>query len=92
MKCAIASERRAPLGAQTEVLMDEVDAYRAIPGLFWGLQALLRTKTADPGFDWASYAETRLDEFWAWRHEMDGSRARSGQDTPLREQRWAQEE
>lgn len=72
--------------------MDEVDAYRAIPGLFWGLQALLRSKRAHLGLDWASYAETRLDEFWAWGHEVDGSRARSGQDVPLREQRWAQEE
>lgn len=72
--------------------MDEVDAYRAIPGLLCGLHALHRTKTAHLGFDWASYAEIRLAEFWAWRREVDGSRASNDQGIPLREQRWAQEE
>ncbi|CAK7220807.1 hypothetical protein SCUCBS95973_004281 [Sporothrix curviconia] len=42
-------------------------------------------------FDYASYAETRLSEYWAWKAEVTGERAYAGAEIPLRERRWAQE-
>lgn len=74
-----------------DALLDEVDGYRGMPGLYWGLHALLQIKITHVEFDWASYAKRRLEEYWAWRGEVDGSRARKGKEMPLREQRWAQE-
>jgi ethanolamine kinase len=52
---------------------------------------LIQAKISQIDFDYASYAEVRLGEYWAWRSETDGSRAASGKEMPLRERRWAQE-
>ena len=73
-----------------EKLCREVDRYRGMPGLYWGVQALVQDAISDVKFDWASYAEVRLAEFWAWRGEVDGSRSRTGAQIPFRERRWAQ--
>ncbi|EQL37638.1 ethanolamine kinase [Blastomyces dermatitidis ATCC 26199] len=72
-------------------LFEEVDRYRGIPGFYWGVWALIQATISQIDFDYASYAELRLSEYWAWRHEVDGSRARAGEVMPLRERRWAQE-
>ena len=42
-------------------------------------------------FDYASYAEIRLHEYWAWRDEVTGAREKEGKEMPLRERRWAME-
>ncbi|RDL41988.1 Kinase-like protein [Venustampulla echinocandica] len=78
---------------ETEVnrLFEEVDVFRGIPGFYWGIWALIQATISQIDFDYASYAEIRLSEYWAWREECDGSRAASGRDMPLRERRWAQE-
>lgn len=39
-------------------------------------------------FDYASYAESRLDEYWAFKTEEDGSRAAANKELPLRERTW----
>ncbi|KAI6379112.1 hypothetical protein MCOR25_002092 [Pyricularia grisea] len=75
-----------------EDLFAEVDVYRGLPGFYWGIWALIQATISTIDFDYASYAETRLGEYWAWRAEQDGSRAREGREMPLRERRWAQEE
>lgn len=75
-----------------EDLFAEVDLYRGLPGFYWGIWALIQATISTIDFDYASYAETRLGEYWAWRAEQDGSRAKDGQEMPLRERRWAQEE
>jgi len=72
-------------------LMGEVDAFRGIPGLYWGIWALIQAEISQIEFDYASYAEIRLGEYWAWKAEEDGSRAREGKEKPLRERRLAQE-
>lgn len=74
-----------------EQLMDEVDAFRGIPGLYWGIWALIQAMISQIDFDYASYAEIRLGEYWDWKAEQDGSRAREGREIPLRERRLAQE-
>jgi ethanolamine kinase len=77
---------------EADKLMVEVDAYRGVPGFYWGIWALIQAQISDIDFDYASYAEVRLGEYWAWRAEVDGSREREGKEMPLRERRWAQEE
>lgn len=73
-----------------EDLCREVDRYRGMPGFYWGVQALIQNTISDVDFDWASYAEVRLAEFWAWRGEVTRTRAQAGKEMPLRERRWAQ--
>lgn len=83
-----------PLTSTTEKsvegLLVEVDRFRGIPGFYWGIQALIQDAISSVEFDWNSYAEVRLAEFWAWQEEENGTRAREGREMPLRERRWAQ--
>ncbi len=72
-------------------LFEEVDMFRGAPGLYWGIWALIQATISQIDFDYASYAEIRLGEYWAWRAEEDGSREREGKEKPLRERRWAEE-
>ena len=73
-------------------LYDDVDHFRGLPGFYWGIWALIQATISQIDFDYASYAELRLGEYFGWRAEHDGSRASSGKEMPLREKRWAQEE
>ncbi|KAG8533473.1 uncharacterized protein KY384_002256 [Bacidia gigantensis] len=75
----------------TSRLFDEIDRFRGIPGLYWGIWALIQAKISQIDFDYASYADVRLKEYWDWRAETDGSRAAKGVEKPLRERRWAEE-
>ena len=74
----------------TTHLFDEIDAFRGVPGLYWGIWALIQATISQIDFDYASYAEVRLGEYWAWRAELDGSREKEGKEIPLRERRWAE--
>lgn len=56
-----------------------------------GVWALIQAQISQIDFDYASYAELRLGEYWAWKREVDGSRKQAGEEMPLRERRWAQE-
>ncbi|KAJ0416059.1 kinase-like domain-containing protein [Aspergillus carlsbadensis] len=81
-----------PESSQAEIvdqLCDEVDRYRGLPGLYWGIWALIQAQISQIDFDYASYAETRLGEYFAWRAETDGTRGDG--ELPLRERRWSQE-
>ncbi|KAK0633385.1 kinase-like domain-containing protein [Immersiella caudata] len=76
---------------EVEKLVAEVDLFRGLPGFYWGIWALIQATISQIDFNYASYAETRLGEYWAWRAETSGSREKSGEEMPLREKRWAQE-
>ncbi|KAK3354116.1 kinase-like domain-containing protein [Neurospora tetraspora] len=78
--------------AEVDRLLNEVDVFRGLPGFYWGIWALIQATISQIDFDYASYAETRLGEYWAWREEISGERRRAGKEIPLREKRWAQEE
>lgn len=69
-------------------LFEEVDLFRGIPGLYWGVWGLIQAGISHIDFDYGSYAEVRLSEYWAWRAERDGSREGK---MPERERRWAEE-
>ncbi|ROT37002.1 kinase-like protein [Sodiomyces alkalinus F11] len=85
-------EAKVDRKAEVAKLNAEVDLFRGIPGFYWGIWALIQAIISDIDFDYASYAETRLAEYWAWKAEADASRAASGRELPLRERRWCQDE
>lgn len=69
-------------------LFEEVDLFRGVPGLYWGVWGLIQAEISQIDFDYGTYAEVRLSEYWAWRAERDGSREGA---LPERERRWAEE-
>ena len=72
-------------------LCHEVDTYRGMPGLVWGVFSLIQQEISEVKFDWPLFAERKLAEFWAWRRETDGSREKDGEDVPTRERKWGAE-
>ncbi|KAI9820022.1 MAG: hypothetical protein M1827_006593 [Pycnora praestabilis] len=76
---------------EVQRIFDEVDLFRGVPGFYWGIWALIQATISQIDFDYASYAEVRLGEYWAWREESEGTRVAEGKEMPLRERRWAQE-
>jgi ethanolamine kinase len=83
---------RAFKDAELDELFDQVDRFRAVPGFYWGIWALIQAQISMIDFDYASYAEVRLGEYWAWKRERSGEREKAGEQPPLREKRWAEEE
>lgn len=72
-------------------LYDQVEQFRGLPGLYWGIWALIQAMISQIDFDYVTYADQRLGEYWAWKNEENGSRKREGKEMPLRERRWAEE-
>ncbi|KAL2129995.1 hypothetical protein VTI74DRAFT_7039 [Chaetomium olivicolor] len=83
---------RVDKAAEVEKLLVEVDHFRGVPGFYWGIWAMIQATISEIDFDYASYAETRLGEYYAWKAEVTGERLKSGKEMPLRERRWAQKE
>ena len=77
--------------AELERLCATVDRFRGVPGLYWGIWALIQATISQIDFDYAAYAEARLGEYWAWRDEQSGDRAQQGRPVSVRERRWAEE-
>ncbi|CUS12425.1 unnamed protein product [Tuber aestivum] len=71
---------------QIDDLMNEVELFRGLPGFYWGVWALIQATISQIDFDYASYAEVRLAEYWAWKEAFEGRAV----NTP-REQKWSQE-
>ncbi|EQK98702.1 hypothetical protein G6O67_002336 [Ophiocordyceps sinensis] len=74
---------------ETRKLMHEVDVFRGVPGFYWGIWSLIQATISHINFDYATYAEKRLGEHWAYKAEEDGSRKAAGKGMPLRETTWA---
>ena len=72
-------------------LYDQIEDFRGLPGFYWGIWALIQAMISQIDFDYPTYAEKRLGEYWAWKAESDGSRKRDGTEIPIRERRWGQE-
>ncbi|KAK0844656.1 hypothetical protein LTR03_007986 [Friedmanniomyces endolithicus] len=79
------------LRKEVEQLCEQVDMFRGVPGFYWGIWALIQATISQIDFDYASYADLRLGEYWGWKAELDGSRKGEGREAPLRERRWAEE-
>jgi ethanolamine kinase len=78
--------------AELDELFRQVDAFRGVPGFYWGIWALIQAQISLIDFDYAGYAETRLGEYWDWKAEVTGVRTAKGEELGIRERRWAQEE
>ncbi|KAG9885851.1 kinase-like protein, partial [Aureobasidium melanogenum] len=76
---------------EKQQLINQVDTFRGLPGFYWGIWSLIQAEISQIDFDYASYADIRLGEYWAWKAEQDGSRQREGREPTLREKRWAEE-
>lgn len=72
---------------EVEALAAEVDAFRGLPGFYWGIWALIQETISQIDFDYAAYAEIRLGEYFAWKKAFLGSE----KGDHLREARWAEE-
>ncbi len=79
------------LDRETTKMMQDVDDFRGVPGFYWGIWSSIQATISKIDFDYASYAELRLGEYWACKAEQDGTRAASGKEMPLREVTWASE-
>ncbi|KAL4809496.1 kinase-like domain-containing protein [Aspergillus unguis] len=85
-----AQHKGMPESSQPEIvdkLFDDVDRFRGLPGLYWGIWALIQAQISQIDFDYASYAELRLGEYYAWRADFEGT---ASKEKPLRERRWAE--
>ncbi|TGZ83979.1 kinase-like protein [Ascodesmis nigricans] len=67
--------------SEVDALLEEVDQFRGVPGLYWGIWALVQAMISQIDFDYAGYALVRLGEYHAWK----------GEESTLREKRWAEE-
>ena len=74
--------------SSVDELYDQVERFRGLPGLYWGIWALIQAKISEIDFNYSEYAEQRLGEYFAWRGEADGTREGT---MPLRERTWAGE-
>lgn len=72
-------------------LYNQIEDFRGLPGFYWGIWALIQAMISQIDFDYPTYAEKRLGEYWAWKAESEGSRKRDGKEMPIRERRWAEE-
>lgn len=86
--CKNASLKFSP--ALVDELHEQVNMYRGIPGLYWGIWALIQAKISEIDFDYANYAEQRLQEYYDWREQADPARYHEVLSRSLREHRWAQ--
>jgi ethanolamine kinase len=68
----------------------EVDRYRGMPGLYWGIWALIQATISTIDFNYAEYAEIRLGEYTAWRNAENAGTLTDTSEKPLRERRWAE--
>ncbi|CAG9939321.1 unnamed protein product [Clonostachys rosea f. rosea IK726] len=76
------------LEEQARILEKEVDIFRGVPGFYWGIWSCIQAMISEIDFDYASYSELRLGEYWAFKAEEDGSRKAAGREMPLRERTW----
>lgn len=74
-----------------DTLYEQVEQFRGMPGFFWGVWALIQAMISQIDFDYTKYADLRLSEYFAWKEETDGSRAREGREMHVREKKWHSE-
>jgi len=77
---------------ELEMLFEQVDRFRGVPGFYWGIWALIQAQISLIEFDYASYAEIRLGEYFAWKKTLDGGVETENERMVLREKVWASEE
>lgn len=51
-------------------LIDEIIAWWGMPGYYWGIWAAIQSTISEIDFDYATYAQARLDEYFAWKTKL----------------------
>ncbi|ODQ64627.1 kinase-like protein [Nadsonia fulvescens var. elongata DSM 6958] len=62
-----AKDSIAPSRTEIDQMIDELRAWWGMPGLYWGIWAFIQAQISEIDFDYASYAEERLEEYWTWK-------------------------
>lgn len=74
-----------------DTLNAQVDLWRGVPGFYWGIWALIQATISQIEFDYVTYSEGRLKEYWAWKEEVTGTREKEGREMYVRERKWQSE-
>ncbi|KAI1123700.1 ethanolamine kinase [Nemania abortiva] len=74
-----------------EKLTADVDQYRGIPGLWWGIHGLVSVLSSKIEFDWIGYSNKRLAEYRGWKAKEEGFSLIGGEKATSREESWARE-
>ena len=89
------SSSRRTIEQDAETLYEQVDAFRGVPGFYWGIWSLIQATISEIGFDYEGYAELRLGEYWGWKGSLGGGGGgvggEKGVGKGVREERWAEE-
>jgi len=59
--------------AAVDELLDQVFVYWGMPGFYWGVWSAIQSSISDIDFDYASYANLRLEEYTKWKKARDHS-------------------
>lgn len=65
------------LEKEIKQLEKDVESFRGIPGLYWGIWALIQAEISQIDFDYANYAQMRLGEYWDWKKTLGGVKSES---------------
>lgn len=52
---------------ETKDLVSQVLTWWGMPGFYWGIWSSIQSTISDIDFDYATYANQRLSEYWTWK-------------------------
>ncbi|KAK9472017.1 kinase-like domain-containing protein [Dipodascopsis tothii] len=68
-------ERPPVTDAAVDGLMAEIAAWWGMPGFYWGIWATIQAVISTIDFDYKSYADIRLKEYWQWKERYLAAKA-----------------
>lgn len=57
--------------SQIDAVVEELKLHYGLPGFFWGVWAKIQAKISALDFDYKSYSELRLKEYWNWKSTLN---------------------
>ncbi|WPG99606.1 Hypothetical protein R9X50_00242400 [Acrodontium crateriforme] len=90
-KAMTVADDDAEINKDVDEIYAQVDLFRGVPGLYWGVWALVQETISQIDFDYATFARLKLGEYFDWKAELDGTRAKEEKKLGVREAKWAQE-
>lgn len=51
-------------------LIEEVKLHYGLPGFFWGIWSQIQSRISELDFDYESYSQKRLNEYWKWKEAL----------------------
>jgi ethanolamine kinase len=62
-----------PSDRAIDALIQELVSWWGMPGFYWGIWAAIQSTISDIDFDYATYARSRLDEYYEWKKTVFSS-------------------